>query len=56
MKKVLISSIIALGLIAAGSSFSNYTEQAGIPTEHSISKSNSGQIGTISTFGIPTEH
>ncbi|URM33394.1 hypothetical protein LLY41_02615 [Cytobacillus firmus] len=59
MKKLLLASVLALGVAAAGSSFN---AEAGIPSEHSPAKSvelagiPSEHSPSFSVMGIPSEH
>ncbi|MCA1040943.1 hypothetical protein LCM00_15615 [Bacillus infantis] len=58
MKKILLAGTMALGIIALGSSlFNGYSEQAGLPSEHSLIKSSGVQgSGNVTIFGLPSEH
>lgn len=49
MKKIVIAAALSLGIAGASLVASNIYDQAGIPTQHSVSKE-------IELAGIPTQH
>lgn len=54
MKKIVLSGALILGILGTAAANSNLTEQAGYPTQHSISQVE--YQGGYQTLGYPTQH